>query len=258
MRQGFDAALAAIRDARRAARSVLWLFDYDGTLTPVVAHPSLATLSPAVRASLERLARRPSHAVGVVSGRCLADLRQLVELPALYYAGTGGMEIDLRGRLVQHPDALRIGSLIERIATALDPLEADWEGTWVEHKPLGLTVHWRNLAPARHDEFRRAVADRLAPWRDAIRTFAGPMATEVLAGNGWDKGTAVEQIAADAGGEPLLVIYAGDQDNDRHAFEMVASRRGVTIGIGPDAPAGATVSLAGPGVLHRVIDAAAG
>ncbi len=257
MRPDGDAALAMIRDVRRPAQPILWLFDYDGTLTPVVARPSLATLSPGVRMALRRLAGLPSHAVGVISGRRLAELRQMVGLAELYYAGTGGMELDLRGRIVRHPDEVRIGALMERIAASLEPLGVEWEGAWLERKPLGLTVHWRDLAPERRDPFRRAIADRLGRWRDKIRTFGGPMATEVLARNGWDKGTAVAQIAAEVSADRPLVIYAGDQDNDRHAFDAVAARRGVTIGIGPNAPDGATVSLADPATLHQLIAAAA-
>ena len=252
-----EAALAAIRP-RRPGQPQLWLFDYDGTLTPVVAHPSLATLAPPVRQLLRRLAQQPATAVGVVSGRRLDELRRLVDLPDLYYAGTGGMELDLLGRLVTHPDAERIGALIAQIAAALAPEAAAWPGAWVEPKPLGLTVHWRNLAADRHAAFRRTVDERLTPWRPAIQTFAGPMATEVLARDGWDKGTAVEHIAADVGGDRPLLIYAGDQDNDRHAFEAVAARHGVTIGIGPNAPPGATVSLADPAALQRLIEATTG
>jgi trehalose 6-phosphate phosphatase len=252
------AALATVREARRRARPVLWLFDYDGTLTPVVAHPSLATLAPAVRATLERLARGPGEAVGVVSGRRLSELRALVGLPDIYYAGTGGMELDLRGRTVRHPDEARIGALLERVAAALDSLMPDWPGAWIERKALGLTVHWRDLEAARHADFRRVVTDRLRPWHDELQTFAGPMATEILAREGWDKGTAVEHIAAElAAGHPL-VIYAGDQDNDRHAFEAVAVRGGMSIGIGANAPAGATVTLPDPAALHDLMAEAAG
>ncbi len=251
-----EAALAVIGRARDARRPVLWLFDYDGTLTPVVAHPALATLSPAVRASLDRLAHRPATAVGVVSGRRLSELRELVDLPDVYYAGTGGMELDLRGRRVTHPDAERIGALVERIAAALTPTAEQWPGAWVERKPLGLTVHWRNLAADRHDAFRRTVRDLLAPWRAEVQTFAGPMATEVLPRDAWDKGTAVEQIAAAFAAHDPLVIYAGDQDNDRHAFDAVSARQGLTIGVGDHAPPGGTVRLAQPAELHRLLDAA--
>ncbi len=57
---------------------VLLLFDYDGTLTPIVARPEIAVLSDEIRRSLSVLAEMDRFVVGVVSGRGLDDLEDLV------------------------------------------------------------------------------------------------------------------------------------------------------------------------------------
>jgi beta-phosphoglucomutase family hydrolase len=66
--------------------------DYDGTLTPIVARPELATLSEAMAAVLRDLAARCP--VAILSGRDLADLQQMVTLDGVVYAGSHGFDVD--------------------------------------------------------------------------------------------------------------------------------------------------------------------
>ena len=64
--------------SRRLAEAgrVLLLFDYDGTLTPIVPKPEDAVLSPRVKGLLAELAATDGYLAGIVSGRSLADLRE--------------------------------------------------------------------------------------------------------------------------------------------------------------------------------------
>src|SRR5262245_34710076 len=98
---------ASLTTAHRTGSRLVLLFDYDGTLTPIVEHPSGAVLESNVRRLLRELAALKGVSVGVMSGRGLADLRHLVALPSLYYAGNSGLELDLRGGRVVHPEADR-------------------------------------------------------------------------------------------------------------------------------------------------------
>jgi trehalose 6-phosphate phosphatase len=54
-----------------AGRRLALFLDYDGTLTPIVSRPELATLSPQTRDALRRLASLAT--VAIVSGRALQD-----------------------------------------------------------------------------------------------------------------------------------------------------------------------------------------
>ena len=71
------------------------LFDYDGTLVPIVEHPSMAVLRTETRYRLEQLALTPSISIGVLSGRAIDDLRDRVGVEGAYYAGTSGLELSL-------------------------------------------------------------------------------------------------------------------------------------------------------------------
>ena len=50
----------------RAGQPLALLFDYDGTLVPIVEHPTLARLTPHRRGLLQRLAEQPRLIVGVL------------------------------------------------------------------------------------------------------------------------------------------------------------------------------------------------
>ena len=66
--------------------------DYDGTLTPIVSDPDAATLSDHMRDAVGKLSDRAT--VAIVSGRAREKLRNFVQLPELYYAGSHGFDID--------------------------------------------------------------------------------------------------------------------------------------------------------------------
>src|SRR5262245_17439172 len=98
-----DLILERLCRVARTGRPLALIFDYDGTLTPVRPTPAEATLPAATRRGLERLAANDRITLGVVSGRALSDLRGMVKLDGVYYAGTGGIEVDLLGHTLTPP-----------------------------------------------------------------------------------------------------------------------------------------------------------
>ena len=104
------------RPLDRGGRSAL-LFDYDGTLTPIVEHPELARLNAETRRLLARLARRRDLGVGIISSRALDDLRNIVSLRGLCLAGACGLELDLQGTSLCCPGS--------REAHRMAPAQAD-------------------------------------------------------------------------------------------------------------------------------------
>jgi len=59
----------AVSSKYKAASKRLLLFDYDGTLTPIVKDPSAALPSPALIDSLQTLCADPKNVVYIISGR---------------------------------------------------------------------------------------------------------------------------------------------------------------------------------------------
>ncbi len=227
----------------RAGRALALLFDYDGTLAPLAAHPALAELGADTRAALAALAALPRVTVGVVSGRALGTLRGLVALPGLGYAGSGGMHLDAGGEEVVDPALAAFDGIADALVTALAVPVRWFPGTWVERKPGCLSVHFRQLTPLKAacfvEEARDALAE-LGPDCPPLRVREVSRALEVALAGTWTKGDAVARLAPPG----ALALYAGDAANDEEAVAAVNSRGGVTVGIGPEAPAAAAARVA--------------
>lgn len=231
--------------AHRAGRPLALLFDYDGTLTPIVPHPSGALLPEATRRTLLHLIAADRVTMGVLSGRMLADLRTMIDLPGLYLAGTAGLEFrHPDGRVEEPPGADDARRSAADLADRLEPLAAECPGAWVERKPLGVTVHHRGCRP--EDAARLVDRSRRELDRDpgSMRVVSGPRSLEITAALGWTKATAAGKIIA-AVGPDTWPVYAGDAENDADALAEAGRLGGLGLGIGPDAPATALVRLPG-------------
>lgn len=218
---------------RRLCRATPALFlDYDGTLTPIVAHPDLAVLSDDMRAALERLAAQ--FPVSIISGRDLADVRRMVGIDGIVYAGSHGCDVDapeaLGGR-VQH--GLADVDDLAAARAALSKKVEDIPGAWVEHKTLAVTVHYRQTPP---DQVPRVMAafDEVATVFFGLRRAAGKMVLELRPGIAcYDKGKALlwllERLEMSTGTH--VPVYIGDDVTDEDAFRAIAGR-GVGVRVG--------------------------
>ena len=226
----------------RRADKVLLLFDYDGTLTPIVAKPGDAALSGEVRRLLGSLAASPRYIAGIVSGRSLEDLSVLADIPGLIHAGNHGMEISGPGIDFVHPGAVAARGILDEVAHRLSVAVGGVPGVIVEHKRLTLTVHYRAVAERRVVEIESGVADTTMPYVEGgdVRLTRGKMVTEVRPAVPWDKGKAIEKIREECGDLPLPV-YFGDDRTDEDGFRVVQAMDGIAVFVGE--PREGTVAL---------------
>jgi trehalose-phosphatase len=226
-----------------AARHVLLLSDYDGTLTPIVAKPELAHLAPSTRTLLQAVVQHERFTVGVVSGRALTDVRALVDLPDIIYVGNHGLEIEGPGLSFVHPQAESFQPLLDQMYRELQQALSAIKGVLVEHKGLTLSVHYRLVAEEQvaqvSSAFERLV--RLPQFRDKLMTSHGKRVCEVRPAVEWDKGRSVSFLLDNPtrwGGTPgPLAIYLGDDVTDESGFEAVQQRDGVAVFVGEAASA---------------------
>lgn len=224
--------------AYRNGRALLLLFDFDGTLTPIVDHPDLARLPKHTRDLLGRLSQVPKVQLGIISGRILVDVKERVALGGLYYAGSGGLEIELKKERCRYPMTPTLALLLSEIHTLLEEKLPDFPGTWIERKPAALSLHYRHLAVNRQPQLLKMVAEILQPI-SAVHFRSVSAAVEVTPWDGWHKGTAVHAIVAEQQqlhATSPFVVYFGDAANDAEGMEVTHQFGGLTIGIGPDAP----------------------
>lgn len=217
--------------ADRGARPLLVALDFDGTLAPLQDDPSASRVLPAGVAVLADLARADGVVLALVSGRAVADLHALAEVPVgTHLIGSHGAErarvtpdglartpVELSARQAQRLAALTAAA--ERVAEGRD-------GVWVEHKPSAVVVHSRRAAP---DDAAAAQAEALAlgDGQD-VGALHGKDVVELTVLRA-DKGTALAALRDELGAP--VVLYAGDDVTDEHAFAVLGPQD-VTVKVG--------------------------
>lgn len=199
--------------------------DYDGTLTPIVDDPAAATISDDVRDVLARLARRCP--VAVVSGRDLADVRGMVGVDRLTFAGSHGLDIEAGTfRAEKGSDFL---PALEQAEAAIRAQVLPIAGARVERKRFAVAVHFRQVQPSRQNEVAAAVSAVAAAHPD-LRVTGGKMILELRPALDWHKGTALLFLLDSLGlaGDRAVPLYIGDDVTDEDAFRVLVDR-GVSL-----------------------------
>jgi trehalose 6-phosphate phosphatase len=197
-------------------------FDFDGTLSEIVENRDSAWLVEGAADALTSLTAQCP--VAILSGRDLADVRQRIGLPGIWYAGSHGFELTgPDGAHHENAEAAESIPVLEQAAAELADQLGHIPGVVVEHKRFGVAVHYRNAARDRVGEVSAAV--RSAGRRVALRVTTGREVIELRPNVGWDKGKTLrwmlDYIRHDGHPGPLLPIYLGDDITDEDAFDAV-------------------------------------
>ena len=218
----------------RDETQVLLLFDYDGTLTPIVEHPDAAVLPAPVKQLLLRLESSDKFLVGVVTGRSLLDIRGRVGLPGLIYAGNHGLEIAGPGLEFIHEAAAALASVQAEIGARLRETMEGEAGVIVEPKGLSLSVHYRMAPDFREHQIIEAFGVTVAPFVESgsVRVTTGKKVLEVRPNVEWDKGKAIAKLQETFTGAGLTVFF-GDDRTDEDGFRVVQDSAGVAVFVGP-------------------------
>lgn len=227
--------------SRLMRRRVLFAFDLDGTLAPIVDHPADARVPEAVAWRLHRLALLSP--VAVVTGRSVEDARTRLGFQPHYLIGNHGAE--------------GLGCLAE--SSGLARLRQRWRhsdvglrsaGVVFEDKGLSLALHYRLAADPQ--EALRAIHAWLHPLPADLSTMGGKAVVNVLQRAAPDKADAVLRLLELSACESLL--FAGDDVNDEPVFER-ARPDWLTVRIGSaEALSRAMYCLEEPAALTQVLD----
>jgi trehalose 6-phosphate phosphatase len=197
-------------------------FDFDGTLSDIVENPEAARLVSGAAEALTTLSAQCP--VAILSGRDLADVRQRIGLPGIWYAGSHGFELTGPDD-THHENAEAAASIpvLEHAAAELANQLGYIPGVVVEHKRFGVAVHYRNAARDRVGAVAAAV--RSVGQHTALRVTTGREVIELRPDIDWDKGKTLQwvldHIRDDGQPGPLLPIYLGDDITDEDAFDAV-------------------------------------
>ncbi|MCG6121718.1 MAG: trehalose-phosphatase [Microvirga sp.] len=205
------------------ARLAVFL-DYDGTLSEIVENPADARLAPSMRAAVAALAQ--TCAVAIVSGRDLEDVRALVGLDGLHYAGSHGFVMAGPGGWRETaPEGAPFPPILDAAEAALRAALADAPGVSVERKSFSLAVHHRRAGSEAAGRIENALA-RLLELEPRLASSAGKKVFDVKPRVDWDKGRATLALMRRFG--DVAAMYIGDDTTDEDAFRILAGD-GVTI-----------------------------
>jgi trehalose 6-phosphate phosphatase len=241
-------------------RRSLWVFDFDGTLSPIVADRHAARIHPMCREMLRGLARMPTHFVVVLSSREIEDLAKRVPLPRVILGGASGLEWRLPGGHRIRPgepfEARR-----EKVRGALAPLLSrlsHMPGVDVEDKGWSIAIHHRHVLPE--------VVAMLEPLLKElegtpdVRVYRGPSVVEAQLLRNVNKSFGVRTICRIIGLDPSIgrILYAGDDENDAVAMRWVLRKGGIAFSVGSAAHVPGARVVENPVALARAVAALAG
>ncbi|HEY8721740.1 trehalose-phosphatase [Pengzhenrongella sp.] len=220
-----------------ARRPLLVALDFDGTLSPLIDDPDLSRMLPRGAEALTVLAGAAGVALALVSGRSLVDLHRRSAAPVgTVLIGSHGGERGRVGPYGLERDAIRLepaqAELLIRLGSGLTAAARGRDGVWVQNKPAAAVLHTRMAGKA-----DAAAATTLAV------DLASSLGAEAMRGKDVveisvlhvTKGEALAALRDELGA--VVVLYAGDDTTDEHAFEVLAPTD-VTIKVG----AGPTVA----------------
>ena len=216
---------------------VLLFLDYDGTLTPIVETPDKAVISKERKDLLDKLSTSSHYRVAIISGRSLNDIKGLVGLKDIIYAGNHGLEIEGPKIKFESHVSLRLKSVIRNIAEELSKRLSSIKGVLIEDKGLTLSIHYRLVDKKNIPQVKTIFHETVILYlvRNKIKIKTGKMVLEVRPSSEWDKGKVVLWLLARQqfalGEKRVFPVYIGDDVTDEDAFKVL-KRKGLTVFVG--------------------------
>jgi trehalose 6-phosphate synthase/phosphatase len=215
----------------RAARALVLLLDYDGTLVPFAPRPEMAAPDPEVLGLLRRLARRPGTEVHLVSGRP----------PRVMQTWFGAVPIGLHAEHGLWSRSLSGGEWrcrpspplpYDELLGMLEWATRETQGALIELKSNGLAWHWRRASVDAGRAMAEVLIGQVNQWFSSQRVavLRGDKVLEFRPA-GINKGDIVAALVREHDADALLVA-AGDDTTDEDMFAALpAGALSVQVGL---------------------------
>jgi trehalose 6-phosphate phosphatase len=254
-------AWATVLEQMQKAKHILFLSDFDGTLTPIVERPELAVMADDTRRLLQTLTQDRRFTVGIISGRALADLKDKVNIRGIIYAGNHGFEIEGPELNFINPVVDEIKPLFRIVRQILTLTLGSIKGVFVEDKGITLSVHYRLVEDERAKDVEHLVERAIshAASRSLFKVTSGKKVYEVRPAVNWDKGKAIRLLMKryGKGGRKsgLLPIYLGDDLTDEDGFKVIEKYGyGISVKVGePHSSSAARYFFKSPDEVHNFL-----
>ena len=213
----------------RRARRRLFMFDYDGTLTPIVKDPQAAIPSDRVLRTIKSLAADPRNAVWIISGRDQAFLDEWMgHIPEL------GLSAE-HGCFIRKPRSDDWENLAERtnmgwqkeVMEVFQHYTERTQGSFIERKRVALTWHYRRADPEygafQARECRRHLEETVVKKWD-VEVMSGKANLEVrptFVNKGFIAARLVNEYGTEPGKAPDFILCLGDDFTDEGMLSLL-------------------------------------
>ena len=205
------------------------LLDIDGTLVDLAPTPREVWVAPGLAKTLNRLLKRTSGALALVSGRSLNDI-DLIFAPEQFPA-VGG-----------HGAEMRLSTDSEAVASHAPPMDRELKlrlaaiaklspGILLEDKGYSLALHYR-LAPHAEKAIYASVSLIRADLPNApIEVLPGKCVCEIKH-SGFNKATGVLELMTHEPFKGRRPIFIGDDVTDESVFAIMPDLGGLAFSVG--------------------------
>ncbi|GES65564.1 trehalose-phosphatase [Aspergillus terreus] len=213
----------------RKARRRLFMFDYDGTLTPIVKDPQAAIPSDRVLRTIKSLAADPRNDVWIISGRDQAFLDEWMG-----HISELGLSAE-HGCFIRKPHSDDWENLAERsdmgwqkeVMETFQHYTERTQGSFIERKRVALTWHYRRADPEygafQARECRRQLEETVGrKWE--VEVMAGKANLEVrptFVNKGFIATRLVNEYGHGPGKAPEFIFCSGDDFTDEDMFRAL-------------------------------------
>lgn len=208
------------------------LLDIDGTLLDLAATPREVWVPPGLVDTLNRLHRRTSGALALVSGRSLNDI-DLIFAPQIYPA-VGGHGAEMRLAIDGEADAVQAPPMDKELKLRLAAIAKLSPGILLEDKGYSLALHYR-LAPQAEKAIYDAVSLIRAELPNApIEVLPGKCVCEIKHA-GFTKASGVRELMTHAPFKGRRPLFIGDDVTDETVFAIMPDYAGLSFSVGREA-----------------------
>jgi trehalose 6-phosphate phosphatase len=200
------------------------VFDYDGTLVPIVDDPFETKLTAKTEKLLKKLTKL--YPCAVLSGRSLVDVKKKSKgMGFRELVGNHGMEFaHSKGSSIF---AARASKWVQQFAEAIREGRVDGRGLQLEDKIVSISIHYRG---ARNPKKSADELQRFFKELSGLRLVGGKLVFNLLPNVRKNKGTAIGEL------RKLLkcdhIVYVGDDVTDEDVFMLKNKRRILDIRVG--------------------------
>jgi trehalose 6-phosphate phosphatase len=205
-----------------------FLLDFDGTLVDIAPRPEQVVVPPSLPGHLLRLRALCGGALGLVSGRPIAQIEAFL---GAHFAVAGEHGTAIRHAPDEPIEDLPLPDLPPRWMHAAEAAVAAYPGTHLEPKRNGFVLHYR-CAPEAGGPLRAVLTPLVAEQPHNFHVAPSKMAWE-LRPKGLDKGTAVRALMARPPFAGRLPIFVGDDVTDEDGMREARALGGLGLRV-PD------------------------